>query len=93
MEEVGPWGEGFSLPVSGCSKPPIPSRCPPPCPVTMVTAALNTLLQPLHVPESAGGSILGRICFPEITSHKMLVLEQNGAPKCTELTAPKTSTS
>lgn len=24
MEEVGPWGEGFSLPVSGCSKPPIP---------------------------------------------------------------------
>ena len=73
--------------------PPSPSRCPPPCPVTMVTAALNTLLQPLHVPESAGGSILGRICFPEITSHKMLVLEQNGAPKCTELTAPKTSTS
>lgn len=24
MEEVGPWDEGFSLPVSGCSKPPNP---------------------------------------------------------------------
>ena len=38
------------------------------------------LLRPLHVPEAAGGSILGCMCFPEITSHEMLFLEQNGDP-------------